>query len=200
MGRSEDKHNDIISAAISEFGEKGMMATTMESIATRACVSKRTLYKHYPCKINLLDVVVNQLLERIESLQEVTYDPQSPLVDQLKKLAYRIIQLTSDKDYLHLSRIVIIESMHSQEQAEHLNKKFTSCEIGLHSWFYQAADAGALGAIEPKMAANMFYGSLKKQAFWEQVISWKPNLTDEEAEQLVNQTCEFFALAFTNQS
>ena len=45
MGRSDDKHQDILCAAIREFGEKGMMATTMESIANQAGVSKRTLYK-----------------------------------------------------------------------------------------------------------------------------------------------------------
>jgi TetR/AcrR family transcriptional regulator of autoinduction and epiphytic fitness len=142
-------------------------------------------------------MVVNLLLERIESLKEVNYDPNRPLLDQLKSLAYLTIQLSSDPDYLVLSRIVIIESMRSQQEAQRLNDKFSDCEQGLQNWFTQAAKAGALGNIEPKLAATLFYGGLKKQVYWEQVISWKPHPNDEEAERLISQTCEFFARALT---
>ena len=198
MGRSEDKQNDIISAAIKEFGEKGMIATTMESIACRANVSKRTLYKHYPCKTHLLDVVVNLLLARIAHLKEVQYCPNESLLNQLKHLAYLTIQLSSDQDYINLSRIVIIESMRCEEAAQHLNSKFKDCEQGLELWFTQASKAGVLGDYNPTLAATLFYGGIKKIAYWDQVIWWKPTIKDPEAERLITQTCELFVNAFSS--
>ena len=174
MGRSEDKQNDIVSAAIKEFSEKGVMATTMEAIAYRANVSKRTLYKHYPCKNNLLDLVVDQLLAQIATLKEVNYDANIPIEEQLKKLALLLFTLSSDKDYIKLSRILIIESIRSETSAHCLNTKWSNCEQGLQCWFNQASEAGALGDIDPKLAAVLFYGGLKKIAYWGQVISWLP--------------------------
>lgn len=171
------------------------MATTMESIACRANVSKRTLYKHYPCKETLLDSVVTLLLERIEPLQKSHYDPNRPLLEQLRELGNKVLALVCDEDYLRLSRIVIIESMRSEREALRLNEKFSDCERGLHSWFANAAKAGALGNLSPMVGAAMFYGAIKEVAYWDQAISWKPMLGEKEARALINETCECFARA-----
>ncbi|GGO66484.1 TetR/AcrR family transcriptional regulator [Bowmanella pacifica] len=195
LGRSDEKHNDILCAAIREFCEKGMMATTMEAIASRACVSKRTLYKHYPCKEDLLDAVVSLLLERVEPLQKMTFDPQRPIAEQLKELSHKVLSLVCDEHYLRLSKIVIIESMRSEKEAIRLNQKFSDCEKDMHNWFIQAGKAGALGNLEPGLAAAMFYGAIKEMAFWDQAICWKPLLNEQEAGRLIKQTCDFFLTA-----
>lgn len=192
MGRSDNKHQDILCAAIREFGEKGMMATTMESIACQASVSKRTLYKHYPCKEDLLNAVVTLLLQRIEPLKNITFDPQKPLLDQLRNIAEKTLQLVCDKDYLRLSRIIIIESMRCEQAAKVLNQKFSDCEKQLYQWFAQASEAGALGTMAPELAATLFYGAIKEGAYWDQVAQWKPVLNKEQAKELTERVCCFF--------
>jgi TetR/AcrR family transcriptional regulator, regulator of autoinduction and epiphytic fitness len=192
VGRSDNKHQDILCAAIREFGEKGMMATTMESIAHQAGVSKRTLYKHYPCKEDLLDAVVTLLLQRIEPLKNITFSRQEPLLDQLRNIGERTLQLVCDEDYLRLSRIIIIESMRSEQAAKVLNHKFSDCEKQLYQWFTQASEAGALGTMKPQLAATLFYGAIREGAYWDQVAQWKPVLSKEQAKELIDSVCCFF--------
>ncbi len=192
MGRSDDKNRDILSAAISEFAEKGMFATTMEAIAKTANVSKRTLYKYYPSKENLLDAVVERLMQRIEPLHDIHYDPTQTLESQLYELASFAMQLSNDKHYLRLARIVIIESMRCEKEAKRLNHKFTQCEDSLRKWFQQASEAGALGNLDVTVATALFHGAIRKLAFWDQAILWKPPLSDKQAEELIAQTCRFF--------
>lgn len=190
MKENDIKHNDIICAAITEFAEKGMLATTMEAVAKRACVSKRTLYKHFAKKELLLDGVVDLLLMRLSQFEQLSYNPERPLLDQLKEVATLSIQLNSDADFLKLSRIVIIESMRSEVAAKRINDKFSVCEKGLHQWFAQAAEAGALGNADPIFITAVFYGTIKKTSYWEQAIKWQPVLTALQASQLVEQVCQ----------
>jgi len=191
--KKDSKHNDIICAAISEFAEKGILATTMEAIAKRAQVSKRTLYKHYANKELLLDMVVELLLQRLKQFEQFVYDSTKPLLSQLREVAALSIQLNSDVDFLRLSRIVIIESMRSEHAAKRINEKFSVCEQGLHYWFLQAANAGALGKADPVFIASVFFGTIKKVSYWEQAIKWQAVLTEQQANQLVDQVCHLVA-------
>lgn len=193
MVRSIDKHNDVLCAAITEFAQKGMVATTMEAIAKRANVSKRTLYKHYSSKDALFDAVVSLLLARIASLCCVAYDAERDVAVQLKYLAQLSVSLSADEDYLRLSKIVIIESMRSQSRAKKLDEQFKNCEAGLQVWFIQAKEAGVLGEYDPRFIAALFFGGIKKLTFWDQAIRWQPALPADELEQFIAQTCLLFS-------
>ncbi|AWL13384.1 hypothetical protein HMF8227_02936 [Saliniradius amylolyticus] len=192
MGRSDDKQNDILCAAISEFSEKGMMATTMEAIAQRGHVSKRTLYKHYPCKVDLMDAVVDLLMQRIEPLKDVSFAPERPFLEQVQELAQLAVDLFTDEDYLRLARIVILESVRSEREAGRLNEKFASCEAGMNDWFKQAEQAGALGHFNAETASELFYGTIKKLAFWDRAVRWKPPMNKQETQQKLENFCQFF--------
>ncbi|KPH64216.1 transcriptional regulator [Pseudoalteromonas porphyrae] len=192
MESSNNKQNDVLCAAIHEFARRGLAGTTMEAIAKKATVSKRTLYKHYANKQALFDEVVSLLLARIAQLQSYQYLKDIPIYDQLKDLAKLCLSLGNDEDYLTLSRIVIIESMRDKEQAARLEVKFLDCEKGLLTWFEQAQSAGVLNDVPADIAAAFFYGGLKKMAYWEQVIKWKPALDEARLEQLVDLTSRFF--------
>src|SRR5690349_19432091 len=54
----------IREAALELFLETGFEAVTMDMIAQRAQISKRTLYKRYRSKLDLLRVVVNDQVGR----------------------------------------------------------------------------------------------------------------------------------------
>jgi len=192
MQSSNSKQNDVLCAAIDEFAQRGLLGTTMEAVAKKANVSKRTLYKHYANKQDLFDEVVLLLLARIEQLQNYQFNAQQPIYDQLSDLARLSLSLSNDCDYLTLSRIVIIESMRSKEQAAHLESKFLDCEKGLKTWFIQAEQAGVLNDVPADIAAAFFYGGLKKLTYWDQVIKWKPALDEARLKQLIDLTARFF--------
>lgn len=64
--RKEARPQELLDAALSLFVEKGFAATRAEEVATRAGVSKGTLYLYFPSKEDLLKAVIAQCLsERI---------------------------------------------------------------------------------------------------------------------------------------
>ena len=111
MTQLSQKQQSILCAAIEEFAQKGLQATTMESISQSAEVSKRTLYKHYSTKDELFDAVVELLIERIKPITAIQFIPNYDFSVQLEHLAKSAMTLLNDEDYMRLSRIVMIESM-----------------------------------------------------------------------------------------
>ena len=58
--RKEARPQELLDAALDLFVEKGFAATRSEEVATRAGVSKGTLYLYYPSKEELLKEVIRQ--------------------------------------------------------------------------------------------------------------------------------------------
>ncbi|WP_105199838.1 MULTISPECIES: TetR/AcrR family transcriptional regulator [unclassified Pseudoalteromonas] len=189
---SSTKQQAVIGAAIALFAQRGLAGTTMEAVATKAKVSKRTLYKYYSNKEQLFDGVVDLLIERIRPLQDNPFCMQTPIKEQLQKLADVALRLTQDKDYLTLSRIILIESLRSKKRAAMLDERFKHCEQGINEWFEEAHSKGALKDIAPDIAAVVFFGGLKELAFWEQLIAWKPPVDKAKLDALVELSSKMF--------
>jgi len=64
--RSAEAHKKVLNAAVSLFGDRGIDATSMDSIAERSGVSKATIYKHWPDK----DALALEVLAHIHGLDE----------------------------------------------------------------------------------------------------------------------------------
>ncbi|MCF6436960.1 MULTISPECIES: TetR/AcrR family transcriptional regulator [Pseudoalteromonas] len=197
MTQYSAKQQDILSAAIQLFAQQGLSATTMEQVCNSAQVSKRTLYKHFANKDALFDAVVDLLIKRIVPLTSIQFIPNYDFATQLKHLARSAVSLLSDDDYLTLSRIVIIESMRSKEQAHNLNMRLMDCEKAMLIWFEDAANAHCLGNFNAEFAAAFFWGGLKKLTFWEQVIKWQAPLDEAALDKLIEQVCLLFCSGVT---
>ncbi|WP_395307938.1 TetR/AcrR family transcriptional regulator [Mycobacterium sp. AMU20-3851] len=64
-GRSEIKRRAILDAAQELFLTAGFKSTSVDAIAARADVSKRTVYDHFGDKENILSTIVELLTERV---------------------------------------------------------------------------------------------------------------------------------------
>lgn len=58
--RKDDRPGDLLAAALVEFTERGYAATRLDDVATRAGVSKGTLYLYYPGKEALFKAVIRE--------------------------------------------------------------------------------------------------------------------------------------------
>jgi AcrR family transcriptional regulator len=67
-GRPRDEHADqaIIDATIDGFVDEGYEGLSVEGIATRAGVSKATIYRRWPSKKDLLVAAIESLLEELQ--------------------------------------------------------------------------------------------------------------------------------------
>lgn len=98
---------------------------------------------------------------------------------------------------MRLSRIVMIESMRSFEQAQNLNEKFSHCEAAMIQWFEDAANSGCLGSFDADFAAAYFWGALKKLGYWERAIKWQAPLPEAELDILVEKAVALFCNGVT---
>lgn len=187
----------MLSAAIVEFTEFGLGAATMEAVASRATVSKRTLYRHFPNKQLLFDAVVDLMLERISPLGKLTYDARRKFAPQLREVARQEMDLLCDADFVRLSRIVMIECMRSEAQAVRLMQKFETVECTMYSWFAGAGAAGALGDLEPRLAAELFVSTLKGLAYWGQAVVWQPPPDPAMQAQVIDEACNLMIRRLT---
>lgn len=87
----EKRVNDIVSAAMEVFLEKGYEGTSMESIASKAGISKGGLYHHFRSKDEILYYANEKLTEPVYELVERTLK-NTDVISGLKEYI---------KEYLH---------------------------------------------------------------------------------------------------
>ncbi len=66
--RSRERLERILDAAAHEFAERGVEASTIESIATRAGTSVGSIYQFFPNKPALFEAVADKYLEEVRAL------------------------------------------------------------------------------------------------------------------------------------
>ena len=187
--RSATKRNAMLNAGIAELAEHGLAGASMESIAARAEVSKRTLYKHFPSKEAVLEAVLTLLMERVDPLSKLHYDSQRDFIEQLRDVGVREMQLICDPDFIRLSRVLMVECMRSEAQSQRLMEKFGEKENSVYHWFHEAGEAGKLGKLDANVAADIFVALLKSSAYWFSVIAWQPAPKKVEQARLIDEAC-----------
>ena len=189
LNRSATKRQAMLDAGIVELAEHGLAGASMESIATRAEVSKRTLYKHFPSKEAVLEAVLTLLMERVHPLSKLHYDRQRDFIEQLREVGAKEMQLICDPDFIRLSRVLMVECMRSEAQSRRLMEKFGEKENSVYHWFQQAGKAGQLGELDARLAADIFVALLKSSTYWLAVIAWQPAPKKTEQARLIEEAC-----------
>jgi TetR/AcrR family transcriptional regulator of autoinduction and epiphytic fitness len=167
---TEKKRLDILAAAQEEFKEKGFLGASMDSLAKRAEVSKRTVYNHFPSKDVLFHNIVKELCDSFSQAVNIKYQSSMPLAEQLHIAAMSELQLLGSECFRDLNRITLAEFIRSPELAtstlEHLDQE----KNGLHVWIVDAISDGRLKTVDADYATQQFLGLIKANAFWPQLL------------------------------
>ena len=93
MGRSDTSPNDtpgrqrIVAAARQYFFAHGFRVVTMDDLAAELGMSKKTLYTHFPSKIALVEAVINDKFQALETkLREIDAEYASDFPGALRHL------------------------------------------------------------------------------------------------------------------
>ncbi|GLU34130.1 TetR/AcrR family transcriptional regulator [Trinickia caryophylli] len=189
---TDRKHVAIIDAAIEEFRAAGFEATSMDRIAARANVSKRTVYNHFPSKEALFAAILRQLWEASQKGTPLAYRADEPLRPQLLALLTRKLRLLDDEAFLSLARVAIAAGIHSPERARDMVARMGEREEDLTTWVRAAAADGRLRAPDPVFAALQLQGLVKAFAFWPQVTMGQPRLTEDEQRRVAESAADLF--------
>ena len=190
--RSELKHAAILDAAAHEFRESGFAATSMDRIAERAEVSKRTVYNHFANKDALFEAILEVLWDRARRATELEYDPEITLEEQLGTLALRKLEVLADPNYLGLARALVAEAIRSPGFLVEKWQQLAAEEEAFPRWIEAAIEDGRLVATDPALAADQFMTLLKGAAFWPQVVGVAQTPTENERQSIIDSVIELF--------
>ena len=170
MSLQAAKHDLIVAAAVAEFQELGFAGASMDRVAARAGVSKRTVYNHFESKEALFRAILDLLAAQCNEAFTITYAPGQPIRDQLRALGWAEGRLITSAEFMKLVRMVLAETIRSPALAEEMNRKLE--RIAVFQEFVAAAHAdGAIHAPDAARAADQFLALIKSQAFWPSVFS-----------------------------
>lgn len=189
---TDRKRAAIVEAAIEEFRAAGFEATSMDRIAARAGVSKRTVYNHFPSKEALFAAILRELWDESQTNNGPAYRADEPLRPQLLELLLRKLRLLNDEAFLSLARVAIAAGIHSPERARDMVARLGEREEDLTVWIRAAAADGRLKTSDPLFAALQLQGIVKGFAFWPQVTMGQPPLSKSEQKKVAESAADMF--------
>jgi TetR/AcrR family transcriptional regulator, mexJK operon transcriptional repressor len=106
--KSDAKRRAILRGAKAVFLSAGFEGANMDAVATRAGVSKMTVYRHFGSKEDLFAGVITELGNMIvaEDLERIFAERPE---EALRRFARKMIDIVFDPDTIELHRIVIAE-------------------------------------------------------------------------------------------
>jgi TetR/AcrR family transcriptional regulator of autoinduction and epiphytic fitness len=196
---TDRKRASILDAAVAEFRQAGYETTSMDRIAARAGVSKRTVYNHFPSEEALFAQILERLWDNSVDGLDLAYRSDRPLRPQLLELVQQKLRLLNDGNFVDLARVAIAAAIHSPERAQDMVARMGDREEGLTTWIRAATADGRLKTDDPLFAAMQLQGLVKGFAFWPQVTLDQPPLTAARQKQVAESAVEMF-LAYYEQA
>lgn len=158
--RSEAKAVAILDAATDEFLAHGFTTATMDGIAARAGVSKRTVYDHFGGKERLFRSVVDGVAARSQAITAALRADLSTMEDpasELEGLAVAYARGVTRPDVIRLRRLVIREAERFPDVADRYLALGPHAALdALTEGFADLADRGLLAAGPPRELASHF--------------------------------------------
>lgn len=161
---SAQKRSAILAAARALFLADGFDRTSMDAVAARAAVSKRTVYDYFGDKKTLLSAVVEQAVEALSAVVETAINDNlitvpsgaAGLENALTGFAESITaSAIGSSDYAALRRLLATESTHLPELRE-TRWNVEEPEDALAARLAVFDGEGLLKAPDPRLAADHF--------------------------------------------
>ena len=141
----------ILNAAIMAFNEDGVKFT-MDSVAGRIGISKKTIYKFFSGKDEMILAAINAGFDEVKAAeQEIIKDESLDIVEKLKRVIIVIPDQYMQVDWRRLNEF----ADYSPEAFALLNKRITSGWDSTFALFKRAVKEKKIRNINPLLFKNM---------------------------------------------
>jgi TetR/AcrR family transcriptional repressor of mexJK operon len=148
----------IVEAATALFLDEGYGSTSVEAIAQRAGMSKRTLYARYANKEQIFAAVVRSIVDQLRPPRSVPLIEEGILQDVLVRLAGFILNAALAPKALGLFRLMVAESARFPELtsvAANQGAMFEAVNL-ISALLIRERDAGRIALSNPEFCAQQF--------------------------------------------
>jgi AcrR family transcriptional regulator len=155
---AEQLGEHILDVATDLILSHGYGATSIEAIAQRAGISKRTFYHRFRDKADLFGAVVHRLVGRMRPPDDASLFAGGPLDDTLRRLGRVILRAALSPQALALQRVIVAEAVRFPELAAVLDREGARGEAiaRIAALLEQAARAAGRPTGNAAFAAEQF--------------------------------------------
>jgi TetR/AcrR family transcriptional regulator of autoinduction and epiphytic fitness len=132
----------------------------MDSIATRANVSKRTLYKHYPSKRSLLDSILIHLISNNQKALEFNFKKTDSLKDQLCHIITQKAKSLLEQNNIKLAKIILSEYLKDEGLLKEQIEEVIKNETITIKWIQQNQEAGHINSDQSALDTLEFLNEI----------------------------------------
>jgi AcrR family transcriptional regulator len=160
--RPDDETRDLVTgAARKEFLANGYAATSMATVAQRAGVSTKTMYRLIPTKEELFRSVVSARIGRFMLALDIEAIDRLPLDEALERMMRAYGELTLDAETIAVIRVVLAEGQRFPELAE----TFGEVAIGqvgkaMAAWLTRQCERGLIALSDIPLAVEFLRGMM----------------------------------------
>jgi AcrR family transcriptional regulator len=173
----------LLEAARKEFVASGFAASSMESVARRAGVSTKTLYRLIPNKAALFETMVSDRMERFASGVRFRACDGSNIEGALREALVVCSELVLDPEVIALQRMILAESDKFPEIAETFYNIATQRTLAtLASWLSVQHERGLIAITDATATAGMLLGMMMFQPLRDVQFGNKPPPTPKQIE------------------
>lgn len=177
--QADARFEELLDTALDMFLEHGFELTTIEMIAVRMNMTKRTVYAKFPDKAALFLASVQRAIERqIVPADELRALDSGDLRETLRAIGRQRIGLVRTRNGLRLQRIINTESFRfPQLLMLNYNQSAKPVTDFIVELLEREAAAGQLRAADPKLAASVFL-SMVVSGPVRQIVAGEPPAPD----------------------
>ena len=189
----DDTRVIIFDAARLEFAASGYAATSMESVARRAGVSTKTLYRLVPNKAALFEGMITDRIDTFASVVRLRACDGSNIKGALREALVIWGELILDGEVISLQRLILADGEKFPEIAETFyHKAIRRTEHTLANWLQAQSERGLIKVDDAEAAAGMLLGMLVFQPQRAVMFGHAPVPSREELERRAQAVAALF--------
>jgi AcrR family transcriptional regulator len=166
--RKEARPAEILDAALKVFAEKGFAGTRMEDIASRAGVTKGTIYLYFENKEAVFKTLVRESIgATLAGVADNVRAFRGPVRDMLRMALTAMAHLLTTSDRVVLPKIIIAESGNFPELARFYRDEVIEKGLGLMSSLIERGIAqGEFRSLPVQHAVRLCIAPVLLGAIW----------------------------------
>jgi AcrR family transcriptional regulator len=193
----EERPEQILNAALVEFGERGLAGARLEDIAKRAGLSKGTIYLYFPNKEALFrEMVRHTVVSKIEESERRFETMSGSATQALTDFMRRYWTFIRSSEFAPLFRLIHAE-IHSfpdlaRFYAEEVVMRGHRLIAGIIS---RGIDTGEFRAVDPFVAARMLSAGFVMHGLWCTHRECFASVAKKTDDQVLDEMMQFYLYA-----
>jgi len=193
----EERPEQILNAALVEFGERGLAGARLEDIAKRAGLSKGTIYLYFPNKEALFrEMVRHTVVSKLEESERIFETMNASVTETLIAFMRRYWAFIRSSEFAPLFRLIHAEIHNFPDlarfYAEEVVMRGHRLIAGIIS---RGIESGEFRAVDPFVAARMLTAPFVMHGLWCTHRECFASVAKKTDEQVLDELMQFYLYA-----